>query len=80
MWQVGLEPLVGHSLSVEDIQWSPTEPSVSTACSKKRHKHSLSLRCWPPVLWTRQCGSGTAGPSLRRPACLPLTPTPLMSM
>lgn len=29
VWQVGSEPLIGHSDSVEDIQWSPSESSVS---------------------------------------------------
>ena len=30
VWQVGPRPLEGHTESVEDIQWSPTESSVSS--------------------------------------------------
>jgi ribosome assembly protein RRB1 len=33
VWQVGPRPLVGHTNSVEDIQWSPNEPSVLATCS-----------------------------------------------
>ena len=30
VWEVGPRALVGHSQSVEDIQWSPSEASVSS--------------------------------------------------
>ncbi len=36
-WLVDKRPFTGHSKSVEDIQWSPNEPSVrlSVHCVKK---------------------------------------------
>uniref|UniRef100_A0A0A0LZE0 Histone-binding protein RBBP4-like N-terminal domain-containing protein n=1 Tax=Cucumis sativus TaxID=3659 RepID=A0A0A0LZE0_CUCSA len=32
-WNVDTAPFVGHSASVEDLQWSPTEPHVFSSCS-----------------------------------------------
>jgi ribosome assembly protein RRB1 len=32
-WNVDSNPFVGHSKSVEDLQWSPTEPDVFASCS-----------------------------------------------
>ncbi|GAB4853802.1 hemolysin III domain membrane protein [Ancistrocladus abbreviatus] len=32
-WKVDGNPFVGHSASVEDLQWSPTEPNVFASCS-----------------------------------------------
>ncbi|XP_051130714.1 protein HEAT STRESS TOLERANT DWD 1 [Andrographis paniculata] len=32
-WNVDPKPFVGHSASVEDLQWSPTEPFVFASCS-----------------------------------------------
>ncbi|XP_031107406.1 glutamate-rich WD repeat-containing protein 1 [Ipomoea triloba] len=32
-WNVDSKPFVGHIASVEDLQWSPTEPSVFASCS-----------------------------------------------
>lgn len=40
-WAVDSSPLVGHSQSVEDLQWSPTEPNIFASCSVDR-----SLRIW----------------------------------
>ncbi|GER27678.1 transducin family protein / WD-40 repeat family protein, partial [Striga asiatica] len=32
-WNIDASPFVGHNASVEDLQWSPTEPFVFTSCS-----------------------------------------------
>ncbi|XP_039025833.1 glutamate-rich WD repeat-containing protein 1-like isoform X1 [Hibiscus syriacus] len=32
-WNVDATPFVGHSASVEDLQWSPTEPHAFVSCS-----------------------------------------------
>ncbi|KAM9591751.1 LOW QUALITY PROTEIN: glutamate-rich WD repeat-containing protein 1 [Morphnus guianensis] len=40
-WAVDQRPLVGHSRSVEDLQWSPSEPPVFCSCSA-----DASLRVW----------------------------------
>lgn len=32
-WEVDTKPFVGHSASVEDLQWSPTEDNIFASCS-----------------------------------------------
>ncbi|KAF0907265.1 hypothetical protein E2562_015768 [Oryza meyeriana var. granulata] len=35
-WNVDTNPFVGHSASVEDLQWSPTEADIFASCSVDR--------------------------------------------
>ncbi|KAL2533210.1 Transducin family protein/WD-40 repeat family protein [Abeliophyllum distichum] len=32
-WNIDSNPFVGHAASIEDLQWSPTEPCVFASCS-----------------------------------------------
>ncbi|XP_024017188.1 glutamate-rich WD repeat-containing protein 1 [Morus notabilis] len=36
-WKVDTTPFIGHAASVEDLQWSPTEPDIFASCSVDGH-------------------------------------------
>ena len=44
-WEVGAAPHVGHTASVEDIAWSPTEANVLMSCSVDKTVRVWDTRC-----------------------------------
>ncbi|XP_052184034.1 protein HEAT STRESS TOLERANT DWD 1-like [Diospyros lotus] len=49
-WNVDANPFVGHTASVEDLQWSPTEPYIFASCSVD----------WNIAIWDIRSGKSPA--------------------
>uniref|UniRef100_A0A8C3R4Q6 Glutamate rich WD repeat containing 1 n=1 Tax=Cyanoderma ruficeps TaxID=181631 RepID=A0A8C3R4Q6_9PASS len=60
-WAVDQRPLLGHGGSVEDIQWSPCEPSVFISCSSDASIRVWDVRAPPPRACQLTVGSAHDG-------------------
>lgn len=70
VWQVSSQPLVGHTKSVEDIQWSPNETSVSACHMRTMLTCVLCYRCLPLVQSIRLYVYGTVELGMIKLVCL----------